>query len=325
MNIVTAPHKAGDDAELGWYMLSWEGEAQWFAKKDGHVLGGRLRSLDALVGTIRNAEHIGWNLYLNANPTVPCPHKRKLSRENVNWWRYVIVDLDPTPDALAPPSPGSCDHKLLTKAHRIYSGRGYQYWLPLAKMEPRWWDNGLREGSPPAERIMQGYLHSLAAQTDAWAPGWMVDTTCSDLGRVVRCPGSINQKTGKRAVVEQVAPLGGVEVRELLKYAVPPHAPDPAVRIKSENLYAILPHLNVRARTFILWGAQSPGRHSACFATCKNLQEVGVPKETAYRLLHVGAEKCWEADWVQPLSDRDVNKIVKQVYGGHNDGCTTTA
>jgi hypothetical protein len=308
-----------EDAEKGWNLLSWEGEAQWFARRDDKVLGGRLRSLDALIGTIRNAEALGWNLYLNANPTRHVPGKKKLSREDVTYWRYVVVDLDPTVDALEPPHPSTspcrgCSDEWLQFAHRIFSGRGYQYWLPvrgaLEYLEhPRlmgpWQVNGTSY-----ERRAQGYLAALAAQAEAWAPGWKVDPACSDLARVVRCPGSINQRTGRRSTVEHMGE-GAVPVAELERYSRPeePKPPQPFTPTENVNLMVLLPHLNVRAKTFILGGADPGERHRACYATCKNLQELGVSSGRSQELLMLGAG--WSG-----LAEREVVKIVRQVYGG---------
>jgi hypothetical protein len=324
-----------EDAVKGWDLLSWKGEAQWFARKDDKVLGGRLRSLDALIGTIRNAEALGWNLYLNANPTQHVRGKKKLSREDVTRWRYIVVDLDPTAEALAPPQPG-VEHlpsQHLLHAHRIFSGRGYQYWLPIiGASEIGHLASSCTSFADPlnphaVETVMRGYLKALDVCSSVWAPGWKVDPTCSDLGRVVRCPGSVNQRTGRRSTVENVS-TQLVDIEELAPYAAQAPQPQAVARLeKTSNLYDVLPHLNVRARTFILEGAESPGRHSACYATCQNLQELGVPAYKALNWCGIGAMKCWEVDLVNPLSEHDVMKIVRQVYMNWrtHDNCTTTA
>lgn len=297
-----------DDVQMGWEALHWHGEVQWFAKKDGRPRGGRLRSVDALVDTVRNAEALGWDLYLNVNPTKPSGAKTKLSRSDVTHWRHIVVDLDPTGDALEPPQPEvTPSSHLLLRAHRIFSGRGYQFWLPVAGPGD-WCVGDFSEFMDQAERITQGYLRQLVTDSMLWCPGWKVDTTCSDLPRVVRCPGSVNQRTGKRAVFEKMA-TSCVAVEHLQPYAL--LVPLPADVVKPvggiSNLLDLLPHLNVRARTFVLEGAESPGRHSACYATCKNMQELGVSASDALDWLVWGARMCM-------LPFRDVEKIVKQVY-----------
>jgi hypothetical protein len=175
---------------------------------------------------------------------------------------------------------------------------------------------------------MSGYLRALKDCSEQWAPGWIVDTTCSDLARVVRCPGSVNQKTGRRAVVERVANGPGLDVSVLLRYNQAPISQEIVKPFETANLLGILPHLNVRARTFILEGAASPGRHSACFATAKNLNELGVPRDRTFEWLLIGAGRCVDL-WVswkylegvgpmgrlKPLPQSEVERIVKQVYG----------
>ena len=297
-------------------------------------MGGRLRSLDALIGTIRNAEALGWNLYLNANPTVNRPGKKKLSRKDVTHWRYVVIDLDPGSAALIPPRPGlelgegDTADCLLNKAHRIFSGRGYQYWLPikgaLSYLEhPRLMHPWINAES--YERGMRGYLAELSKTSDTWAPGWIVDTTCSDLARVVRCPGSMNQKTGRRAVVEHMS-QDSTDVRDISRYSVPDteHWTNGLKLENPQSLSDILPHLTVTARRFILEGVRSPGRHTACWSTAMTLKSLGVPAPKALEWLMVGSHKCWEYNvlgmnsWFEnkPLTDSEVKQIIKQVYNG---------
>ena len=337
-----------EDAEKGWQLLSWGGQAQWFATKEGppkeqyigpttefpdtygvritpgkkRVMGGRLRGLDQLIGTIRNAEALGWNLYLNANPVNHGRSVRKAARGDIVAWRYVVVDLDPDVEALVPPNlpcgdpMASCvgPAMLLRHANCIFSGRGYQYWLPL---EPPIGFGDFAEEY--IERLMQGYLHALTETVDEWAPGWIVDTSCSDLARVVRCPGSVNQKTGKRSeVLELKQPGYGVAWHAFEQYEVPAYtAPAAPILKDSADLLTVLPHLNINARRFILEGVSSPGRHRACYATCKTLHELGVPAGRALEWLLIGAGKSYEcAPHIRPkpLDIPEVQRIVERVY-----------
>lgn len=291
-----------DDAVQAWdWLADTDNELQWFAKrKDGRTTGGRLRSVEALFGTIRNAEALSWNLYLQANQGRRTG-KIKLSWEDITRWRFVIVDLDPDADTIAPPE------SLLWSAQsmRLFSGRGYQFWIPV-EGEP-----ALGADLPPerAERLMRGWLNHLHKHEQQWCPGWTVDTTCSDLARVVRCPGSVNQRTGQRACFE--AMLGGklIAPTDLEQFIAPP-PPPLAEPIESANLLEVIPHLNGVSRMFLLIGVESPGRHRACYSTCMNLHELGVPRERTRNWLSYGASICSE-----PLTEREVFRIVDQVYG----------
>jgi len=274
-----------EDAAWGWYLLSWQEEVQWFATKESggqkRTLGGRLDSMDRLIATIRNAYELGWNLYLQANPSRRAG-KVKLSQEDITHWRYIVLDLDPSEDTLAPP--------LFDKvAHRIFSGRGYQCWVPVWN-EPKVDKIYLKTGDDPAryERIMAGYIRYHSGKP--WTNGWQIDTSCSDLARVVRCPGSINQKTGAQSVVEYWQGEGK-SIGELfnLECATPERA-HPLQN--STSLSDVLPHLTATARKFILDGVESPGRHSACFHTAKLMKELAVPESAARRWVMSGANIC---------------------------------
>ena len=281
-----------DDASQAWDLLSCDG-VQWFAKQPNKVCGGRLRTLDQLIGTIRNAEVLKWDLYLNANPTRPGAGI-KARREDVTAWRYLVVDLDPVDGSpAAPPS----DYLLC--GARIFSGRGYQFWVPVIDGHKFYIDHKL-------ERGMSGYLRTLPAP-----PGYIVDTSCSDLARVVRCPGSINQRTGARAAVDRLPDSSKLYAETIL--ACGQFVPEPVVvkvNVDLTSLLDVLPHLTIAARRFLLDGSESPGRHTACFAACKSLQEVGVERDTALSWLDTGSGRCRP-----PLPYADVQRIVRQVYG----------
>lgn len=344
-----------EDAEKAWKCLSWQGEAQWFGTKEiagrarmagptggwseappelrKRTMGGRLHSLDALIGTIRNAEALGWNLYLGLNPGRRAGAV-KLNRQDITHWRYVLVDLDPNPGLVPPDIMAALAASLLIYAHRLFTGSGYHYWLPLPKAleighlasSCTAWYEPVNPGT--VELTMAGFLQELRKYGDVWAPGWIIDTHCSDLPRVVRCPGSVNQKTGKRATFERVYGGCPFDISELMRYTLPTPTPPAVVVGPTANLLDVIPHLNVRARTFILEGAEKGQRHNACYATCKNLHELGVSRERALEWLLIGAGQCHEnwmglpADiFMKPLFSqkaldlKEVEKIVNQVYG----------
>lgn len=275
------------DVELGWSLLSWEGEAQWMAKKQDWTGGGRLTSIDQLRGAIKNADAFGWHFYLNLNPVVR--GIKYASRPHVTHWRYAMLDLDPLdpgapPPIVAPP---------WTMAAAIFTGRGYQYWLPI-------------EGCPLPPEWAEESMRALHRSTDV--VGWRLDPTCSDLPRRVRCPGSINPRTGERARV--LTPPAGTWAPQ--PTAAPIHIPPPKISSGNVNLGGVLAHLrlyNVAAAIFLQEGQEHPGRHTACFTLIKSLQEAGIPPEDALPLATIGARKCRPV-----LTDKEVLKIIRQVY-----------
>lgn len=302
-----------EDAEIAWETLHWEGKLRWFASKmEGtrkRVMGGVLQSVGTLIGTVTNAEYLGWDLYLQLNPS-DCTGA-KASRQNILFWRYAVLDFDPDGTGLAPPNTNlSFDH------HEIFSGRGYQYWLPIDEQD--------RDTDPAkAERLMNGWLHAFNREIST--PGWKVDTACSDLARVVRCPGSVNQKTGKRAqyIMGRSGPMNRITAGFMKPYLRP--EPEPVVKFEGGNgasLVDLLPHLNGAATTFLLYGVEEGKRHNSCYAACKNLREIGVSSYHAFGHLCAGGARCFryapEGEDYSPavLPVAEVERIVQRVYQG---------
>jgi hypothetical protein len=275
-------------------------------------MGGRLCNKDVLIGTVANAEALGWDLYLNLNPgRASSPGRKKLAREDISVWRYVVLDVDPAGEVLAPPDP-----PLSKFAHiRMFSGRGYQFWLPVNPPKL----------IPDAERLTQGWLRHIAKSIEEWGPGWKVDTACSDLARVVRCPGSVNQKTGRRATIERICSIlskNWIAPSDLRPYIMPqPEFTNWDFTIEGVSFMDVLPYLNGRSKQFIMHGVESGERHNACFATCKNLQELGVERSRAADWLAIGAQRCFRKlnlvnSISDPLAPLEIKRIVGRVYGG---------
>jgi hypothetical protein len=295
-----------EDVEKGWKLLSFDGAVQWFATKEEpggrkRTMGGGIYSLNEMRDTVRNAQQLGWNLYANANPVFAGSRRKvKTARDDIAKWRYIVMDLDPTENALVPPYPAPW-------ANRIYSGRGYQFWIPIGDVEFN--ENVTRE---LAERGMKGWLRKMRVWQAACAPGWNIDYSCSDLARVVRFPGSINQKTGNRATVERIiGPTNGVQVGDVLRLAIPlQEKPVVEAPEKGWSLYSLLPYLNATAKKFILGGGVEAGdRHRSCYATAKSLHELGVSPSTATSMLGFGAREC-----NPPLQGSDVLEIIRKVF-----------
>lgn len=280
-----------EDVDLAWWLLSWEGEAQWFAKSKLGVAGGRLKSRDQLLRAVDNATSCGLDFYLNANPTSRCGTKAQ--RSSVRCWRYVIIDIDPISIASE-----YAESQSVELAHWIFTGRGHQFWIPLTYSPTIPAD---------AERSMGGYLRHYGSTLDA--PGWKVDTSCSDLARVVRCPGSINFKTGQRARVEHIT-LEQTVPQAILNYASEMPAPvEKLCLAETLHLRDVIPHLKVSNQRFLLQGQESPGRHTACWRTSRNLMELGVSLARAEEWVLGGARKC-----DPPLLPREARMQIERAY-----------
>lgn len=285
-----------DHARMGWDLLSWEGEAQWFCKsRTGWTSGGRLRGFDALLSALRNAEMLRWNFFLNVNPV--CQGVKYASRRDILRWRYLVLDLDGGQFTDSPPEVGDW----LTGA-QVSTGRGWQFWLPLDQTlpPPEWAERAMRQ------RLTQDKGADIA-------PGWKIDFTCTDLPRRVRCPGSINQRSGRRCEVIAM-PTGRASWQALEGMAPPPPVVQEVPELRTENLKLkdALPHLNISNRQFVLHGWEAPGRHSECWALIKRCHELGIPHHNALRWALHGASLCTP----EPLPDGEVLRRMRQVYGG---------
>jgi len=301
-----------------WHLVGWplhEGqEIQWFATKDEtgrkRTLGGRIKSLGQLKGALVNAKALGWNFYVQANPSRRTS-KVKQSREDVTHWRYITVDVDPVDDPLIPLQ------EFPQFAHaRIFTGRGYQLWVPVLKD-----DSTVQQVLPDMayhyehlNRCFLSYVESL--MTDS--PGWIIDRSCSDLARVVRCPGSINQKTGKMASVISYpdrVPLKPYHLEAIAKEYTPPDPPVKDVPERRSDISWVLPHLTVLAKEFLFNGVERPGRHAACYHTIKLLHELGVPELVALEWVFLGVAKCRPTDDIDRLISH-ARRTVRSIYDG---------
>jgi len=290
-------------------LLAVAEEAQWFWKTKEGISGGRVASLAALQRLVLAAEHSAADLYLNVNETRRCGIKA--ARRDVVTWRYVVVDLDPADSRQAPvglPNLELLGRVLNVPAVSQYltvldSGRGYQVWVAVTP-------HLVRDDAPRIERSMSGFLHTLAPEWPS-STGLKVDTSCSDLARVVRCPGSINWKTGRRARVLQT-PTAYLPHEHIFGFYRPvqPVAPlSVSVAEESANLRMLRPHLTHTARQFLLHGVSEPGRHAAAFAAAACLRDLGIEVETAAEWVAVGAVKCRG-----PLHPRDALRAVENAY-----------
>ncbi len=287
------------EVEQTWRLLSWAGEAQWFAKQNERVLGGRIYSPEALAGTIRNSIALNWNLYLNLNPTKARPGAIKLDRSDVRFWRYIVVDIDPV-ESLAPPN---FSYHKLNRGNIIFTGRGYHCWILVEPLDD--FDR--------AERIMRNYLKHLNDTTPLWAPGWKVDTSCADLPRVVRVPGSINQKTNAYAHIESVSG-GMISQAEYMEFDSPP--PETVAIGSPTNFAVVLSALSMSAKRFLLSGSVEGDRHREMYHTIKSLHELGVPRDLATTWVLHGVSMCRGPD--QDVLCNDAHRAIHRLYGGTN-------
>lgn len=305
------PHDRPSAAEAAqaWPVLASAGYVNWFGKRGQSRSGGVIRSAAALGRMVEVME--GWNLYVCLNPARPWGIKPR-SRD-VFEYRQLLIDLDPIDAA---PDPKRATYNAMRTLDEMFhnpawvhldSGRGEQLWLqfePCPILSPVEGENIERHAAALLRLVARGLepIH-----------GCRVDPCTSDLGRIARLPGSVNQKTGRLArIIPQYLnnrdPLG---IGALLDVEAPaPPERQRQVRCKDlTNLFALLPHLTWRATEFLKLGVGEPGRHAACVAAARSLKELGVSRMQAEAWLFDGAERCRPQ-----LDEQDVVRIMRDTW-----------
>jgi hypothetical protein len=289
-----------EDRDRLWEKMSFNGRMRWMRKFRSGVVAGGTANRESFEGLVASNPSDA-DMYIGLNIDA-CPWKQRVTAQDIVTWRYVCVDIDPlVPDA------NPLDFIVMTNLGGsvvVYSGRGIQLWYELPPTQI--FDALLPDYQRRTNRFLTEYS-ALYPGTD-----WCVDTKVADLPRVVRCPGTINTKTGKMAEVwawgtGPSKPL----LDKLLGYDLAPLPEVVPLDKHLTNLFDLLPHLNVTSRRFLLHGADSPGRHSACYSTVKDLHDRGADRGAAETWTVAGAAKS-----LPPLPYRDTARIIKQVYGG---------
>lgn len=293
------------DLEAVWPLLAPHGWVNWFAKRGKQRAGGVLRSAQSLGRAVQNMP--GWNWYVGMNPARP--HGIKARRQDVLAFEKLLVDIDPVTCDLAPHAAAEDVVLALwrlglpTGAITVLdSGRGLHLWLHFEH-------RGIasQEEAVDIERRCNALLRHLSA---ALPPehGCRIDTCTSDLPRVARLPGSVNQGTGRPARVLSLG--GGRAPRSVLQSFVPAAPPERQRPSDVGNLAAVLPHLSWRATQFLKLGVEQGGRHAAAVAAARSLREAGVPHERALAWMLEGAQRALPA---LPVSE--VTIITHKQYG----------
>lgn len=256
----------------------------------------------------------GWGLHLGTQ-LVRASQRHRPSAGDISQLVTCFIDIDPAGPEAAPLEAAKeiTDRveDLLGERfhpHLIDSGRGAQLWFPVAPtplLDPldrlRW-------------RALLGlFLRRLA---DRLTPRFhcRVDTSCADLPRVGRLPGSLNHKTGRVAHLLEF----GVRSETLLtrlqlwgetaSHEESRHLSICGVR-KPSRWREVLDSLNTTSRRFITEGVSEPGRHSAAYATARRLRELGVSKDVVFPVLCFGASLC-----DPPLKRSELPRIIDNAW-----------
>jgi hypothetical protein len=142
--------------------------------------------------------------------------------------------------------------------------------------------------------------------------GCKIDMSVSDLPRVMRMPGTINQATGRRAAIIRAGHPSKYLAKILVNHVPLDHMslPSPVERTGSIIWQAAMPYLSQTARDFINSGASEPGRHKLMWHTARTLKEAGCDRDETKKALTWGNMMCRP----KPLDEAEIDKILAQEY-----------
>lgn len=180
----------------------------------------------------------------------------------------------------------------------IDSGRGLQLWYGV---EPTSVGGENRYHIQSALRTLMGGLRQMGP-----VHGYAVDTSCSDLARVARMPGTRNQKTGRNALVKHLS-QERIPVDRLLPLGEP--APPKPMPLSTSSWQSVSHWLPPSGTEFLLSGVAEPGRHHTAYAVAAALRDAGMGREEAHKLVFSAASKCRP-----PLPPADAERIIQNVF-----------
>jgi hypothetical protein len=285
----------------------------------GHAAcGGLAKTADDLILRARRQE--GWNFYICMNPSSRLCTKP--AKEDILALSCLGLDLDP-------PASGVMDKTAMATALTsaiaamtdipncnliVDSGRGLWAWILI---EPLVFEE--QQQRDKADAMIKGFVRSLATQHPILNQLGHLDTSCAELSRLARCPGTTNLKTGQTAeILIDYFPMRRVPHNQLFELAQPYieglTQPEPPSPVMGNSLADIAPHMNLTTRQFCLLGIDNSleSRHTRLFSAAKNLFELKVSPDLAEFMLWSGAGRC------RPDLNRSdpgvVRRIVKQVW-----------
>ena len=289
-----------DEAKIVWDMAYrfWPRAAvfRYFARRptDGHVYGCAITSPEELARTTDWADANHYNSYWQPNPTLK-DHATRCSAADIMSWRYFMLDVDPVTADAAPAVAARHAYEDIGKplfllnadVTVINSGRGMQVLYPM-----------IGEPDYTATRAMAFWLNALkkSLKRRKLDFGCTIDTSCSDLPRVMRMPFTINQKTLNRSFIVREATELNHELAGKLTSLAPEHVfkmPEPSVPTGTLTWWMeYIPHLTVRARKFLEAGDEETQRHYSAAACLLSLIEQGATEPQCLAALGHGAQLC---------------------------------
>lgn len=312
-----------------------------------HTVGDVANTVTELVQAAEAWQSDGYNIYVQVNPT--CERARSRPRaQDITHWSWFLVDIDPNPGD-PDPDPARCLEAYLSRLRLhlgsihptvIDSGRGMQAWLrlgdlpldgaqwslyevnPLGYVTREWTpDDGVLvtperldlPGRVVARRVMGFWLRRLWEEVGPVA-GCVLDTSCSDLPRVMRCPNTVNTKTGRVARVLDPGrldlTLAGRLISQVPLSEFKQQVSATTGPVEGRVWQDVLTVISKTGADFLRYGAEEPGRHKAAVATVYTLRDNGLTPEACLDALLHGNEKCRP----EPIDPQDIARMVEDAY-----------
>jgi hypothetical protein len=306
----------------------------YWRRPDGTRGGDYARTQKELDRFIEVCFKTGRNGYLAPNPT-KCKTGDRHETLDVTHWSWFLIDVDPVQEECDPLATlneallwlGEWAGKDLTRSRPtiIDSGRGMQAWIRLDDQILTSHYGVLREemvdaiiegrgnvDRKTARKTMSHWLKRLDERIGLMN-GCKIDTSCSDLPRLMRCPGTTNQKTGRTASILYPGdgPVAGLA--QLLVTGTPASA---FAEAKYEGdvgrtWQAAFGDLTRAAQDYLTKGKEEPGRHVTVWKTLKSLAEKGVYEGEARKAIAYANKLAGEDN---ELEDSALETIVRQVF-----------
>lgn len=312
------------DIERLWPLLPKPfGIVRWFARnRDGTELAGDFAdSAQALAAAAEAYKHL--NFYIQPNPTNQRT-KMRSSANDITHWSYLFIDIDPSKAEGVVSNPMWTLGWVLAQFSRLKgtdvcplildSGRGAQAWVRLGDLPL-----DTKDQRRHARAACNHMLHRLDAMVcregvalgeKVGLKGCRVDVSCSDLPRLMRCPGTVNIATGCTAKLIEDGQIHS-NLAALLIETVPAEdlVERKIVYTPGRRWQQIVGKLTRTAAFFLKYGTEEPGRHKTISATLKSLKENGVTLDSALVALRAGNEKT-----NPPLDDPELVRMVEAEY-----------
>lgn len=320
--------------------------------RSGRIMGDTMLDGAMLANWSDHWTRMGYNLYVQMNPT----RRKGIGRtsgKDITHWNWFLVDLDPISDNpkldLAREFVESFISSYLgmqwVKYTLIDSGRGWQMWFPLHSAKLGWKDGPvdtqimvhtqalardftledfdvtntltltLREAAP---RAMSYWLNLLKERMELTLPdcGVTIDTSVSDLPRVMRLPYTTNFKTLRPTSILRKAegwnPALGAKLISYTPHNVWRKEEYGAYEMVADatwHHYLVHPGMKVNARIYLTEGAHEGGRHKAATAALLTLKELGCDAIQTEAALLWGARLC-----APPLEPREITPMIDRHF-----------